>query len=72
VSSIFPLLFHHENLADSGLAQDWYLMLREPRQKSTAKNKQNRKMAERWFSPKQDGSQERPMCPLRLEGSRVV
>jgi hypothetical protein len=29
-------------------------------------------MADRWYSPKQDGSQEQHLCPLRLEGNRVV
>jgi hypothetical protein len=29
-------------------------------------------MADRWNSPRQDGSQEQLLCPLRLEGNRVV
>jgi len=28
-------------------------------------------MADLWSSPKQDGSQEQLLCPLRLEGNRV-
>jgi hypothetical protein len=39
VNSLFSLLFHHKYLAvASGLAWDWYLMLREPQQKWTARN----------------------------------
>jgi len=73
VNSIFSLLFQHEYLAlGSGLAQGWYLMLGEPPQKLTAKNKQNWMMADRCYSPKQDGAQGQHPCPLRLEGNRVV
>ena len=28
-------------------------------------------MSDRWSLPKQDGSQEQHLCPLRLEGNRV-
>ena len=29
-------------------------------------------MVDRWYSPQQDGSQDQHLCPLRLEGNRVV
>ena len=72
VNSIF-LLLHHGCLAvGSGLAQGRYLILGEPPQKLTAKNKQNWMMADRWYSPKQDGSQEQNLCHLVLEENPVV
>ena len=73
MNSLFSLLFLHDYLAvGSGLAQDWYLILGEPQQKLTAKNKRNWMVADRWYSLKQNGSQVQNMYPLRLEGARVV
>ena len=73
MNSIFSLLFNHKDLTvGSGLAEGWYLMFGELPQKLTAKNKQNWMMADRWYSPKQVGSQEHHLCPLRLEGNCVV
>jgi hypothetical protein len=47
-------------------------MIGEHQQKRTAKNEKNRMMADRWSSPKQDGSQEQHLWSLMPDGNRVV